>query len=79
MSGTPAPEVMSTRAVKGQHLHSHTRPALPAAYEAKSVYIFGIAPNTPCGVRQQGSGSGARLKLVGTTRGDGTVGGVAGQ
>ena len=48
-------------------------PALPAAYEAKSVYIFGQAPNTACGLREEGSGAKARLKMVGTTRGDGTV------
>jgi len=45
------------------------RPSLPAAYEAKSVYVFGVAANTPCGLREVGD----RLKLVGTTRGDGTV------
>ncbi|MEJ6007364.1 CHAT domain-containing protein [Paucibacter sp. AS339] len=44
-------------------------PALPAAYEAKSVYVFGQAPNTPCGLREEGG----RLKMVGTSRGDGTV------
>ncbi|MCV2353398.1 CHAT domain-containing protein [Paucibacter sp. B2R-40] len=48
-------------------------PALPAAYEAKSIYIFGQAPNTPCGLREEGAGAKARLKMVGTTRGDGTV------
>lgn len=48
-------------------------PALPSAYEAKSIYIFGQAPNTPCGLREEGSGAKARLKMVGTTRGDGTV------
>jgi hypothetical protein len=50
------------------------RPALPAAYESKSVYVFGVAPNTPCGVREEPDGrGGVRLKMVGTTRGDGTV------
>ncbi len=49
------------------------QPALPAAYEAKSIYIFGQAPNTPCGLREEGTGSNVRLKMVGTTRGDGTV------
>ncbi|MGE0384488.1 MAG: CHAT domain-containing protein [Gammaproteobacteria bacterium] len=46
-----------------------SRPALPAAYEGRSAYVFGVARNTPCGVRVEGG----RLKLVGTTRGDGTV------
>ena len=46
------------------------RPSLPSAYEAKSVYIGGVAPNTPCGVRTDERG---RLKMVGTSRGDGTV------
>ena len=45
------------------------KPALPAEYESKSVYVFGTARNTPCGVREEGG----RLKMVGTTRGDGTV------
>ena len=45
------------------------RPALPAEYEKKSIYVFGVARNTPCGVRVEGR----RLRLVGTTRGDGTV------
>ena len=31
--------------------------------------MFGVARNTPCGVREEGG----RLKMVGTTRGDGTV------
>lgn len=44
-------------------------PALPAAYESRSIYIFGQAPNTPCGLREEGG----RLKMVGTARGDGTV------
>ena len=48
-------------------------PELPAAYRDKSVYVFGVAANTPCGVRAVASGGAARLKLVGTTRGDGTV------
>jgi hypothetical protein len=45
------------------------RPALPAAYEKKSVYVFGLARNTPCGIRRDGD----RLKMVGTPHGDGTV------
>ena len=49
------------------------RPSLPDAYESKSVYVFGVAPNTPCGVREETAGAGVRLKMVGTTRGDGTV------
>jgi len=44
-------------------------PSLPAGYEGKSVYVFGVAKNTPCGVREVNG----RLKMVGTTRGDGTV------
>ncbi len=45
------------------------KPALPADYEKKSTYVFGVARNTPCGVRDERG----RLKMVGTTRGDGTV------
>ena len=44
-------------------------PTLPPAYAGKSVYIHGVAANTTCGVREEGG----RLKLVGTSRGDGTV------
>lgn len=50
------------------------RPALPEAYEKKSVYVFGVARNTPCGVRAEPDGQGRkRVKMVGTNRGDGTV------
>ena len=51
------------------------RPALPAAYESKSAYVFGAAPNTPCGIREQGG----QLKMVGTPRGDGTVSWASGR
>ena len=44
-------------------------PALPAGYAAKSVYVFGAAANTACGLRVEGG----RLRMVGTSRGDGTV------
>ena len=50
------------------------RPSLPESYEKKSVYVFGVARNTPCGVRKEPDGKdGTRIKMVGTTRGDGTV------
>ncbi|MBE2243390.1 MAG: CHAT domain-containing protein [Burkholderiaceae bacterium] len=51
------------------------RPALPAEYETKCAYIFGAAPNTPCGIREQGG----QLKMVGTPRGDGTVSWASGR
>jgi len=44
-------------------------PALPPAYAARSVYVFGVAPNTACGVRVDAG----RLRMVGTPHGDGTV------
>ena len=44
-------------------------PKLPAEYEKKASYVFGVARNTPCGVRDENG----RLRMVGTTRGDGTV------
>ena len=44
-------------------------PALPKEYEQQSVYVFGVARNTPCGIREEKG----RLKLVGTPQGDGTV------
>jgi triacylglycerol esterase/lipase EstA (alpha/beta hydrolase family) len=45
------------------------RPSLPPEYEKKSSYVFGVARNTPCGVREDAG----RLKMVGTSHGDGTV------
>ncbi|MFT4102112.1 MAG: hypothetical protein QM674_13950, partial [Burkholderiaceae bacterium] len=47
------------------------KPKLPdeANYLEKSIYVFGVAPNTPCGIREENG----RLKMVGTARGDGTV------
>jgi hypothetical protein len=71
-AGTPSQQVLDEASWLWQQ-DGTARPALPAAYEAKSVYVFGIAPNTPCGVREEGAGGGVRLKLVGTSRGDGTV------
>jgi hypothetical protein len=48
--------------------------ALPPAYECNSVYVFGVAPTTPCGLREADDGQGGvRLKMVGTSLGDGTV------
>ena len=44
-------------------------PALPAAYAAKTVYVAGVASNTACGLRVEGG----RVRMVGTSRGDGTV------
>ncbi|MCM8612545.1 CHAT domain-containing protein [Accumulibacter sp.] len=44
-------------------------PTLPKEYEQQSVYVFGVARNTPCGIREEKG----RLKLVGTPQGDGTV------
>ncbi|MEJ8846843.1 CHAT domain-containing protein [Variovorax rhizosphaerae] len=45
------------------------KPRLPPEYEKKTTYVFGVAPNTPCGIRDDKG----RLRMVGTTRGDGTV------
>ena len=44
-------------------------PELPTDYKKKTSYVFGVARNTPCGVRDEEG----RLRMVGTTRGDGTV------
>ncbi len=44
-------------------------PALPADYAGKAVYVFGVAANTACGTRVERG----RLRMVGTSRGDGTV------
>ncbi len=67
-SATPAQDVLDAASWLWRQ-DGPARPALPAEYEAKSTYVFGIANNTPCGVREQDG----RLKMVGTTRGDGTV------
>jgi hypothetical protein len=50
-------------------------PSLPADYERKSSYVFGVAANTPCGVREEGG----RLRMVGTSHGDGTVSWASGR
>ncbi len=52
------------------------QPALPKEYAAKSIYVFGVARNTACGVRTDKDG---RLKMVGTTSGDGTVSWASGR
>jgi len=46
MGGAPAPELMSNRVVKGQHLHSHGRTALPAAQIAgfEAPVYFHVRP-----------------------------------
>lgn len=46
------------------------RPRLPATYADKSIYVAGIAARTPCGVLRDKRG---RLRMVSTSRGDGTV------
>ncbi|MBB3179225.1 CHAT domain-containing protein [Variovorax sp. Sphag1AA] len=48
-------------------------PTMPDAYRTKSVYVFGVAPNTPCGVRVETRSGSPRLRMVSTARGDGTV------
>ena len=45
------------------------QPTLPPAHAGKTIYVHGVAASTPCGVREEGD----RLKMVGTSRGDGTV------
>ncbi|MGS0757258.1 esterase/lipase family protein, partial [Roseateles sp. GG27B] len=47
-AGTPTQEVLDSAAWLWKQ-DGTAQPALPAAYEAKSVYVFGAAPNTPCG------------------------------
>ncbi len=66
--GTPAQSVLeeATWLWKQDGL---TTPSLPPEYESRSVYVYGIARNTACGVREVDG----HLKMVGTTRGDGTV------
>lgn len=71
-AGTPPQPVLDAASWLWQQ-DGLAQPSLPAAYTAKSIYIFGQAPNTPCGIRIEGSGESRRLKMVGTTRGDGTV------
>ncbi|MGM9490087.1 CHAT domain-containing protein [Ideonella sp. YS5] len=66
--GQPTQEVLDSAAWLWRQ-DGMQRPALPAAYEKLAVYVFGVARNTPCGVRE----IDGRLKMVGTTHGDGTV------
>jgi CHAT domain-containing protein len=65
---TPAQDVLDAAGWLWQQ-DGLARPALPAEYASRSAYVYGQAPNTPCGIREQGG----TLKMVGTTRGDGTV------
>ena len=65
---TPAQDALDASGWLWQQ-DGQARPALPADYASRSVYVYGQASNTPCGVREQGG----TLKMVGTTRGDGTV------
>jgi hypothetical protein len=48
-------------------------PTLPKSYEKNSIYVFGVARNTVCGVREDKHGNNIRLRLVGTAHGDGVV------
>nr|MCU0919548.1 CHAT domain-containing protein [Burkholderiaceae bacterium] len=66
--GKPAQEVLDSAAWLWTQ-DGVTTPSLPADYEKKSSYVFGVARNTPCGVREEGG----RLRMVGTAHGDGTV------
>lgn len=71
-AGTPSQATLDAAAWLWRADGSNT--TLPPAYENNSVYVFGQAPNTPCGVREDSDGrGGARLKMVGTSLGDGTV------
>ncbi|WP_418317015.1 CHAT domain-containing protein [Piscinibacter sakaiensis] len=72
-AGTPGQQVLDAGSWLWQQ-DGAARPQLPAAYERNSIYVFGVARNTPCGLHEQSDGKGGwRVKLVGTTRGDGTV------
>ncbi|WP_440532349.1 CHAT domain-containing protein [Variovorax sp. YR566] len=62
-------EDSKARAAASPPRPANAPPTLPDAYQAKSIYVFGVAPTTPCGVRVENR----RLRMVGTTRGDGTV------
>ena len=66
--GRPAQEVLDSAAWLWRQ-DGMPRPSLPAEYEKLAIYVFGVARNTPCGVREEGG----RLKMVGTSHGDGTV------
>ena len=49
--------------------HGDARRCRPST-RRRAAYVFGVARNTPCGVREE---ERPRCKMVGTTRGDGTV------
>ena len=70
-AGTPTQAVLDSAAWLWA-ADGKERPALPEVYASKSVYVFGAARNTPCGVREEPDGKGGlRIKMIGTTRGDG--------
>jgi hypothetical protein len=72
--GKPAQDVLDAAAWLWAQDGTAT-PSLPAGYEAKSAYVFGVARNTPCGVREEAG----RLRMVGTAHGDGTVSWASGR
>ncbi len=72
--GRPTQEVLDAAAWLWSR-DGEATPSLPADYEKKSTYVFGVARNTPCGVREEGG----RLRMVGTAHGDGTVSWASGR
>jgi pimeloyl-ACP methyl ester carboxylesterase len=54
---------------EGKWLWKEPAATLPDKYKDRTVYVFGSADNTACGVKQVNG----HWKLVGTPRGDGTV------
>lgn len=70
--GTPSQEALDAGAWLWER-DQRAVPALPLRYEKKSIYLFGVARNTVCGVREEPHNDGTRIRMVGTTRGDGTV------
>jgi tetratricopeptide (TPR) repeat protein len=73
----PAPQVLAEASwlwTRDREAAARREDPLPAAFAPKTVYVYGVARHTPCGVRVERSGTGAaRVRLVSTTRGDGTV------
>ncbi|MBL8341076.1 MAG: CHAT domain-containing protein [Rubrivivax sp.] len=67
--GQPAQETLEAAAWLWRQDGRDT-PALPAAYTPNTIYVAGVAAHTPCGVLHDAKG---QLRMVATTRGDGTV------
>lgn len=74
-AGTPSQATLDAGSWLWQADAKAGGPALPDHFAAKSIYVYGVAAQTPCGIRQDRhklTGQ-TRVRLLSTPRGDGTV------